>query len=595
MKAHKHFLSTFFLFCCVCIISCSGTFDPEKEIRIFYENPKGCDEVSGTVLLKASVTGEGAPVPAAMEYTIWTDDEMDALVFTGLAPDYTASFDTTAIRDGFVYYHAVPLDAKGNPIDIKKRPYDARGIIPSFKGFMIRNNQIDMTRPLIVMGAPVEPDTGNLDEDLLDGQLEEHLTFSASLMTHLESLGFIPSFCFEDRTTVVIDPENLSTAAGDVPVHPIDLTGAPVDSFVLWSPGTLCFTSPFFETPVSNGIPDIWEYTALDNIMLYHEFGPVDSKPDAVQFFNETVESLADTYNLSGDYFSMFEFETPVPYEEPEDILGQKLETHIRNGATSVFIYDFYNKSTEFEMSSGSWPRFQEALDRANKNLGTSVRLGAIGTNSFQLMEYDDFNHALFLGTQFLVSSYGIPSDSRIGIIIAAHGSSTTNRLYDVSNIINNSVMNQSINDYFSERIGEIHPSSPDFLICYSEYSNDADDGLRGVGEQVRDWYEAGYDYIFIFPMEWPWATRDVWLELRKNAVALIPLDKEEEEQVFVRDSNNRSTVVIGTTVLVIGETIFDQKDDNPDAYGYLKSAAAKLLEDRLKELTAAAQSVMHD
>jgi hypothetical protein len=226
------------------MLSCFRPVEPDTgEIRIYYENPMGCDEVSGVIQLKASVRGDGAPVPDAMQYRIWTDNESAAYIFTGYPPDYKARFDSTTIRDGFVFYNALPLDAEGATIDIKAAPYNAKGIIPTFKGFMIRNREMDLSRPLIVMGAPLEPDTGALDMSSLDEQLLDHLIFGASLMTHLRSLGFIPGFCFEDQTTVVLDPINPSTRSEDIPQNPVDLTAQPVSGLVSWNPGNLCATS----------------------------------------------------------------------------------------------------------------------------------------------------------------------------------------------------------------------------------------------------------------------------------------------------------------------------------------------------------------
>jgi hypothetical protein len=214
------------------------------------------------------------------------------------------------------------------------------------------------------------------------------------------------------------------------------------------------------------------------------------------------------------------------------------------------------------------------------------VRLGAICTNKFQLLNYKDLYRSLFLGVRNLVSSYALPADKKIGIILACHGSSTTNKLYDVSNIVNNPMLNKRTNAYFSLRRPLIHPSSPTCLIRYSEYSNTAEDGLPGVGEQVRDWIaEGGYDYIFVFPMEWTWGSRDCWLELRKYSVALLDIDNSTRQQVYVRDAHNRTALQIGSTTLVIGETIFEQKSENPDAYNALKKAVSQLLADRLKAL----------
>ena len=565
------------IFCFICACKPSGT----TAIRIVYESPMGCDEVSGTVFLKATIKGDGAPSPAAMRYRLWTDDNETVFTATGYPPDFRASFDSTMFRDGFVHYRAVPLDDNGTIINIKAAPYNAPGTIPAYKGLMVRNGQLDMTRSAVFMGAPLEPDTGLLDAAGLEEQLMGHLTFGASLMTHLRSFGFIPKSCFADQTTVVIDPAALSVASGDVPQNPVDLLARPVAGPVSWNQGAGCSTSAFFETPAPNGIPDIWEFMALDNMLLYQTLGPVDSRPQVLSFFSQVTGGLD---GVAGDWFSMFDFERPVPYEEPEDILQQKIESQIQNGATSVLIYDFYNKATEFEMSSGSWPRFQEALDKANAKLGTSVRLGAISTNDFQLLSYRDFYRSLFLGVARLVSSCAVPADKKLGVIIAAHGSSTTNLLYDVSNIVNNQARNSRITAYLAPRRPLIHPSSPPCLIRYSEYANAAEDGLAGVGEQVRDWVRQGYDYIFVFPMEWNWSSRDCWLELRANAAELLD-DQAVKQQILTRDSRGRTTVTVGSTVLVIGETIFEQKAQDPAAYDALAAASRRLLEDRLRNL----------
>ncbi len=584
MKGLKSFQHIAFFCFITFTISCSPQpFDPDKEIRIFYEYPMGCDEVSGVITLKASVTGENAPVPAQIQYEIRESLDSEPVIFKGYAPDYEVLFDSTSVRDGFVYYRAVPMDEHENPIDIKAFPCNAKGIIPSFKGFMVNNGQISLTQPLVIMGAPLEPELGEIDENNFEEKLSDSLIFGASLMTHLQSLGFIPEFCFEDHTTVVIDPFNPSTGIMDFPKNPFDLMGQSVGEYVRWNPGNLCNPSPFFESPLPNGIPDIWQYTAIDYLMLQHELGSVRSKPDAINFFYETIERLTIDYSILSDWFSIFELEKPVAWSEPEDIVKKKLKQHINAGASSVLIYDFYNKANEFEMSSGSWPHIQRSLDKVNDELGTNVKLGTIAANHNQLMDYEGFYRSLFLSVREIVSASYIADDKKVGIIIAAHGSSTTNRLYDVSNIINNPIMEERIEDYFKYRKSSIHVSVPDILVCYSEYANKPEDGLRGVGEQVRDWVNEHYDYVFVFPMEWPWAGMDLWDELRANAVELLEGGVVE---IFTRDEKGRSKAVINNTTLVIGETIFDQKDYNPSAYHFLRAAATNLLEDRMIELT---------
>jgi hypothetical protein len=178
-----------------------------------------------------------------------------------------------------------------------------------------------------------------------------------------------------------------------------------------------------------------------------------------------------------------------------------------------------------------------------------------------------------------------VPADKKLGIIIAAHGSSTSNLLYDVSNVVNNPIRNARIDAYLGARRPLLHPSAPPCVIRYSEYANDPGDGLDGVGEQIKEWVSQGYDYIIVFPMEWNWSSRDCWLELRKYAVELLDIDSSAKEQVLARDARGRTTMTVGSTVLVIGETIFEQRAENPGPYDALVTASRRLLADRLRNL----------
>ena len=69
----KKEIAIFFLVSSLMVFgACYREFNPENALRIEYENPLGCDEVSGTITLKALVKGDGAPVPAAMRYELRT-------------------------------------------------------------------------------------------------------------------------------------------------------------------------------------------------------------------------------------------------------------------------------------------------------------------------------------------------------------------------------------------------------------------------------------------------------------------------------------------------------------------------------------------
>ncbi|MCK5255607.1 MAG: hypothetical protein KAQ81_06260, partial [Deltaproteobacteria bacterium] len=256
-------------------------------------------------------------------------------------------------------------------------------------------------------------------------------------------------------------------------------------------------------------------------------------------------------------------------------------------GATSVWIYDFYYKANDFEMSAGAWSHFQKSIDEVNEEIGSSIYLGAIQTNNLQLMDYDSYFRAVYLSVRGLVKSSDIPAGKKVGIIIAGHGSGTTNRLYDVSNIINNPIAKQRMEDYFSTRMAGIYYADITYTVCYSEYANSPDDGRRGVGEQVSDWLNEGYDYIFVFPWEWDWASMDIWVHLREGAVEIID---PGNENIYIRDERGRSEIILNNTHLIIGESIFEQRAYNPASYHFLRAATVQLLEDRLIELTSASK-----
>jgi len=567
------------------VCSCASEFDPDKAIRIVYENPQGCDEIAGTITLKASVQGEGAPVPAAMRYELRTHADGEPITVTGEAPSYEAAFDTTALRDGFVYLTALPLDEDGRVLDLKAYPYSAPGFIPPYRGCMVNNGSIDIAKPLILMGSAIEPWVGELSGTWTAEQLQSHLIFAASLMTHLEHLGFLPEFCFNDLRTIVMDPADPQAGFITPGTELVDVRGQAGAGTPLWNPGTLCLQAPFLEVPAANGILDIWEHTALDNVRFYDDHGPVNAAPDVTTMFHEIGDRLLWPSHVMIDDYSMFAMLEPVPFAEPVSPLKEKLKNAISGGATSVWMFDFYYKANDFEMSAGAWPQLQEVLDEVNAELKTSVRLGALTTNAHQLMNYESLMRSFFLSVRELVRSTAVPAGSRVGIVLAAHGSSKTNRLYDVSRI-NNRVLYEGTEAFFTSHMAGIFAADTPLYICYSEYANEPDDGLRGVGEQVAAWVDDSFDYVFVFPLEWTWASRDIWEELRANAVALLDA---EADGIYQRDERSRSEVVVKNTHLVIGETIVDQREYNPAAYHYLKAAAAHLLEDRLGALSGAA------
>jgi hypothetical protein len=238
-----------------------GAFDPEQSLRIVYETPKGCDEVSGTTTLKASVQGPGAPTPVAMRYELRTEKEGVPIVLTGNAPTYEVSFDTTQVRDGFIWYKTIPLDEMGDPIDIKAPPYNAPGIIPAYVGIVVNNN-LDLSKPLVIIGSPIQPYPGPF-VGWTPEELKSALTYGLNLANHLAEAGYYPGVCLGDNTTMVLDPSDpLADPVSDF----VDTMGEPVAGTPQYNPGTPCLSQPFFEVPVPNGLVDYHEYTAVNNV-----------------------------------------------------------------------------------------------------------------------------------------------------------------------------------------------------------------------------------------------------------------------------------------------------------------------------------------
>ena len=72
--------------------SLCGAFVPADANRIEYESPRGCDEVSRTIQIKATVQGIGAPAPASMKYELRTSpSDTPVAVLSGVPPTYEAS------------------------------------------------------------------------------------------------------------------------------------------------------------------------------------------------------------------------------------------------------------------------------------------------------------------------------------------------------------------------------------------------------------------------------------------------------------------------------------------------------------------------
>ena len=561
--------------------SLCGAFNPAKAIRIEYENPRGCDEVSGAIQIKATVQGDGAPTPALMKYELRTSPHGDPIVLTGAPPTYEASFDTTTVRNGFIALTAIPLDENGNKINISAAPYSAPGIIPPYRGFMV-NNGLDVSKPLIVIGSPLHPYPGPF-AGWTPEELKGNLTFAYNLAGHLGGLGFLPKICFTDAKTLVLDPFD---PLNENPTTVVDLMGESVTGTPLGNPGTVCLTSPFYEIQTPNGLDDLIENLAWGNIKQFAELGveELNATPQVIQFYADIVGRLTYDYNQTGDWYSNFSFKEPVRGGEPIFRLKEKLKEIVASqGITSILVFGNYHRSSDFEMSVDAWPEFQEAVDEINEELGISVQIGSITNNNHLLMDYEGFLRSQYLTAWNLVKAAKVPAGKKVGIISAAHGSSKTTRLYDVSRL-QNPILKQKIEDYVNQRIASIYAADTPFKVCYSEYANDPADGLRGVGEQVWEWVNEGYDYIFVYPMEWAWGSTEIWDGVRKSAVELVDPANAE---ILNRDERQRSkTVLNGKTQLIIGESIFEQRSYNPAPYHYYLTSNVQLLEDRMISLT---------
>jgi hypothetical protein len=390
--------------------------------------------------------------------------------------------------------------------------------------------------------------------------------------------------CFADYTTIVMDPSDPLAEGALVSDNLVDMLGEPVTGVPQWNRGTACLPTPFFEIRMPNGIPDIWENTALDNVKAYTRYGSVKSEPESFAMYAEIGDRLAAGHSAVFDNQSYFGFKKPVRNAEPENLLKEKLRSAISAGATGVLIYDFYVKTNDFEMSVGSWPQYQKTVDELNAELNTSVRVGAITTNDSQLMLYDNFLRSLYLGVRDTIKTSKIPSDKKAGIIIVEHGISKSGRLYDALRI-STQVLNERLTNYFTARMGALHDAGAALKICYIEGTYPPGNNVPEVGEQVAAWVKEGYEYIVIYPAEWFWESRQTYQDLRQFAVEEID---ESNTDIYTRDARERTEITINSTRLIISETTLSKKTSCPAAYHYLKAAAAQLLEDRLIAMTKA-------
>jgi hypothetical protein len=519
-----------------------------------------------------------------MRYELRTRQDGEPVVLTGAAPEYAADFDSTTIRDGLVYYRAFPVDGHGNEIDIQSPQYGAVFSPPPFRGLMVNNRTLDMSKPLIVFGAETEPYSGELDGPWTPEQLLPHLTFAATLMDHLQAVGYVPGMCFGDYRTIVIDPAD--PLAQDVRAvdNPVDMLGEPAAGVPRWNSGTLCLPGPFFEIRRPNGIPDIWEHTARDNVQAYARYGSVTNGTDAAALYVGISERLTADYQAAFDAQSYFAFKKPVRYAEPENLLKEKLRGALLSGVTSVLLYDVYVKTNDFEMSVGSWPQYQNAVDELNEELGTAVRIGAITANSAQLMHYDNFLRSLFLGVRDTITTAGIPPGKKLGIILVEHGIGRAGRLYDVLSI-STPALNERMAAYFAARMGALYDDRAKLAISYIAGTYPPAHNVTEVGEQVATWVAQGYEHIVVYPAEWFWESRQTYCDLRQAAVGNID---EDNTEIFERDARDRSEALLDGTRVIISETTLSKKTACPAAYHYLQAAAAQHLEDRLIAMTGA-------
>jgi hypothetical protein len=409
--------------------------------------------------------------------------------------------------------------------------------------------------------------------------------FGYNFSEHMRGLGYFPESCFYDDTTIVFDPSDPMT---DEPSTVIDVMGNMVTGTVTLNPGNLCLGSPFWEIAVPNGLDDIVEHFAWGGVRSTVNRSPehVNATPHVIEFYDEIVERLTNDYNHVNEWYSTYVYKEPVPYGEPIHRLKEILKELVKTrGITSILLFSNYHRSTDFEMSGNAWPNFQEAVDEINTELGTSIGLGSIANNDYRLIDYESFLRSQFLTLWELVKSSNVPPGKKVALMGAGHGSGSTSRLYDVSRL-QSPIQEQVIEDYINERLSSIYPTDTPFRIDYSEYSNSLTDGARGVGEQVWQWVNEGYDYIFIYPMEWPWGSGETWRGLRGSAVELVD---PENTEIFVSDSRIRGeTLVNGVTRIIVGETIFEQVPYNPVPYHYYRASNVQLLEDKMIALTGA-------
>ncbi|MEI6125763.1 MAG: hypothetical protein WCQ99_04330 [Pseudomonadota bacterium] len=564
-----------FLYNGLCLMNPCFAFDPLTAKRLVYENPKGCDEVSGTVTFRASVKGTGAPIPETMKYEIRTEKNGTPVTLIGNKPSYEVAFDTTTVRDGMVFYTAVPSFASDNSATLA-------GILPRFRGIMVNNHQLDLTRPLIIIGSPMQPYSGPFDG--WDSQeLKNMLMFAYNLDAHLQDEGIpIPKSCFEDTTATVLNPSN---PLESTPTTFFDLEGDSISGTPFFNAASACFANPFWSISGPNGFRDLDENTALGYLQLIAKLNAEDlnATPQIIGLYSEIVNKLTCNFNQVGDWYNTFEYNEPVRNGEPIHRLKEKLKALVNSeGITSVLVFGNYHKSSDWEVSTDAWPAFQEAVDEINTELGTSIRIGSITNNNHRLMDYEGFLRSQYLAMWELVKSANIPAGKKVGLIIAGHGSSETTRLYDVS-ATQNPVLSQRLKDYISARAGSIYSPTTPVQLCYSEYSNTLEDGAPGVGEQVQQWKNENYDYIFIYPMEWMWQGTETMEGLRRSAVDLVDSNNQD---IYLRDVRGRSAVTIGTTKIIVGETIFEQKPYNEAPYHFYRASNTRLLEDRMIELT---------
>ena len=535
-------------------------FPPPVELVL----PESGAHVRGTIEIRARMR-DGITAPAKMLYII------DGTTIETKFP-FKFTFDTSYSSNRVIKIEAEAFDNEGNSLG------------KEYRNIVADNGGFNMDRILLLMGAEMDRDVGNLEGVWTPEQLAIVFDYANHLGPHLIKYGYVPSFLSEfDQYTPLIDPSQMDK--GDEEFEPkllTDVFGSDtnpktgkkyIEMEYEWTPGR---HRGFFyhKDDCGNGVPDFIETMAISIGRDIAQHGVIPSEKMCLAFFNDMAKMI-DKRVYSWDWFSQFGSIPP---------LEEKIRKHVlTDNITGILLFNLYAVTSDFEEIKYAWEKVQEILDKIEKEMGKKVDLAMVTRNTpHQLGDKREYAEVVFESIRYCIQKESVPEGAKVGLILGEHGSSKSHREYGATEK-NYSSIRKNFYDFFNaKKLKEIRKGPTTFSINAFEWDKEPDDGMVMVEEKAREYVSSGYDFIIVSFLDHTFESRDT-IENRENVLKLLDQDKCKEG--YIIGDNYRNRCQYGKAKIIINNTILNQKTENPANYQRFVNLVNKMISKRLSQL----------